>query len=51
MDSAILADAGVETVIIGPVGGGAHTTEEWVDLDSLADLAAILAKAAADYCA
>ncbi len=51
MDSAILADAGVETVIIGPVGGGAHTTEEWVDLGSLADLAAILAKAAADYCA
>jgi acetylornithine deacetylase len=51
MDSAILADAGVETVIIGPVGGGAHTTEEWVDLGSLADLAAILAKAAMDYCA
>ena len=51
MDSAILADAGVETVIIGPVGGGAHTTEEWVDLGSLEDLAAILAKAAADYCA
>jgi acetylornithine deacetylase len=51
MDSAILADAGVETVIIGPVGGGAHTTEEWVDLGSLADLAAILAKAATDYCA
>jgi acetylornithine deacetylase len=51
MDSAILADAGVETVIIGPVGGGAHTTEEWVDLGSLADLAAILTKAAAAYCA
>jgi len=51
MDSAILADAGVETVIIGPVGGGAHTAEEWVDLASLADLAAILTKAAADYCA
>jgi acetylornithine deacetylase len=51
MDSAILADAGVETVILGPVGGGAHTAEEWVDLASLADLAAILAAAAADYCA
>ena len=51
MDSAILADAGVETVIIGPVGGGAHTAEEWVDLASLADLAAILTKAAAAYCA
>jgi acetylornithine deacetylase len=51
MDSAILADAGVETVIIGPVGGGAHTSEEWVDLQSLADLAGILAEAAVVYCA
>jgi acetylornithine deacetylase len=51
MDSAILADAGVETVILGPVGGGAHTADEWVDLDSLADLAAILADVATAYCA
>jgi acetylornithine deacetylase len=51
MDSAILADAGVETVILGPVGGGAHTADEWVDVASLADLAAILADAAAAYCA
>ncbi len=51
MDSAILADAGVETVIIGPVGGGAHTSEEWVDLQSLAELAGILAEAAVVYCA
>jgi acetylornithine deacetylase len=51
MDSAILADAGVQTVILGPKGAGAHTAEEWVDLASLGDLAAILADAAADYCA
>jgi acetylornithine deacetylase len=50
MDSAILADAGVETVIIGPIGGGAHTTDEWVDLQSLERLAAILAEAATAYC-
>jgi acetylornithine deacetylase len=50
MDSAILADAGVETVIIGPIGSGAHTAEEWVDLRSLEQLAAILADAAAGYC-
>lgn len=49
MDSAILADAGVETVIIGPVGGGAHTSEEWVDLQSLETLVAILVDAAAAY--
>jgi acetylornithine deacetylase len=51
MDSALLADAGVETVIIGPVGGGAHTADEWVDLRSLEDFAAILAEAASRYCA
>jgi len=50
MDSAILADAGVDTVIIGPKGGGAHTDEEWVDVQSLEDLATILADAAADFC-
>ncbi len=50
MDSALLADAGVETVIIGPIGGGAHTSEEWVDLQSLEDLAMILATAAVTYC-
>ena len=51
MDSAILADAGVETVVIGPIGGGAHTSEEWVDLQSLERLAVILADAATAYCA
>jgi len=50
MDSAILADAGVETVIIGPIGAGAHTAEEWVDLESLAVLANILADTAIAYC-
>ncbi len=51
MDSALLADAGIETVILGPVGGGAHTAEEWVDLQSLVDLTEILTRTAADYCA
>jgi acetylornithine deacetylase len=50
MDSAILADAGVETVIVGPIGGGAHTEEEWVDLASLETLAGILAETAIAYC-
>lgn len=50
MDSAILADAGIETAVFGPIGGGAHTAEEWVDLDSLAVLAEILATTALAYC-
>ena len=50
MDSALLAAAGVETVVIGPIGAGAHADEEWVDLQSLVELAQILAEAALDYC-
>jgi acetylornithine deacetylase len=50
MDTAILAEAGVEAAVIGPAGAGAHAAEEWVDLKSLEDLAAILADAAAAYC-
>ncbi len=50
MDSAILADAGVETVVIGPAGAGAHTSQEWVDLPSLETLAGTLAGAATSFC-
>ncbi len=50
MDSALLAAAGVETVVIGPAGAGAHAEEEWVDIRSVADLAGILADAAVSYC-
>jgi acetylornithine deacetylase len=51
MDAALIAAAGIETVVLGPVGTGAHADEEWVDLESVAQLAAILALAAARYCA
>ena len=50
MDSALTAAAGVDTVVIGPHGAGAHASEEWVDLDSCARLAEILAHAAIEYC-
>ncbi len=49
-DAALLAAAGVETVMIGPIGGGAHAAEEWVDLESLSDLANILVQTVLDYC-
>src|SRR6185436_12036637 len=39
MDSALLAAAGVETVVLGPTGAGAHAAEEWVDVQSVSDLA------------
>lgn len=50
MDTAILAAAGVEAAVIGPAGAGAHAVEEWVDLQSVQDAAAILAQTAASYC-
>jgi acetylornithine deacetylase len=50
MDSAILAAAGIETVVMGPNGAGAHAVEEWVELDSVANFALILARTALAYC-
>ncbi len=50
MDSALTAAAGVDTVVIGPHGGGAHADVEWVDVDSCVRLAEILARAAIDFC-
>ena len=49
-DAAILAAAGMETVLIGPKGAGLHSAEEWVDLQSVQDLALILAETAVRYC-
>lgn len=49
-DAALLGAAGVETAIIGPIGAGLHTTEEWVELDSILDLTRILTHTAIDFC-
>jgi acetylornithine deacetylase len=50
MDSAILAAKGVDTVVCGPAGAGAHAAVEWVDLASVAQLARALVGAARRYC-
>lgn len=50
MDAAILQSHGIDTVVIGPTGAGAHAAEEWVEVDSVARLAQILAHAAIQYC-
>jgi len=51
MDAALLQEAGIETVVCGAAGAGAHADVEWVELDSVIQLAEILAEAALDYCA
>ena len=49
-DAALTSDAGMETVLLGPKGGGLHSAEEWVEIQSLVDLAHVLAQSAIKYC-
>jgi acetylornithine deacetylase len=49
-DSALFAEAGIDTVIIGPQGGGIHTHTEWVDTQSVLDLTRIFIETIIDYC-
>jgi acetylornithine deacetylase len=50
MDASLLKAAGVETVVIGPAGAGAHADLEYVELDSVGQLADILVRSAQAYC-
>lgn len=50
MDSALLAGAGVDTIVIGPAGAGAHAADEWVEVESVIQLSRILAQAVLEYC-
>jgi acetylornithine deacetylase len=49
-DAALFAEVGIDTVLIGPKGQGLHSAEEWVDLQSAVDLAAILVETAVQFC-
>ena len=50
-DAALIADAGIPTVLFGPVGEGAHATVEWVDLASLDRVREVVLGVAAEWCA
>ena len=49
-DAALLAAAGIPTVVFGPIGAGAHAAEEWIDLQSAEQAAMIYAQTALAYC-
>ncbi len=49
-DAAIFAAAGMETALLGPVGAGLHSAVEWVDVASLNQLTAVLARTCIQYC-
>ena len=50
-DAAVLAAAGIPTVLFGPIGEGAHADVEWVDLDSAARCAELYLAVARELCA
>jgi acetylornithine deacetylase len=41
-DSALLSGAGIPTILLGPIGEGAHADVEWVDLASVEQTAEVL---------
>ena len=51
MDSGVLVEAGIPSVVFGPVGDGEHTDDEWVDLASVAVCTDVLVAAARAFCA
>ncbi len=50
MDTALLAEAGIDAVVLGPAGEGAHAAVEWVDLESVRQTAEILVRTARAFC-
>lgn len=51
MDAAVLSGAGIPTVVFGPSGAGAHATEEWVDIASVAACTDVIEAVAREFCA
>jgi acetylornithine deacetylase len=51
MDAAFIAAAGIPTVVFGPTGEGAHAIEEYVELESVQQVAEIVIETARRFCA
>ena len=49
-DAALISDAGIDTIILGPIGDGLHTNNEWVSIKSLNDLTKLLIKISCSFC-
>ena len=49
-DSALLAGAGIPTVLFGPVGEGAHAVVEWVDIAAAERCLELYVNVAAEFC-
>jgi acetylornithine deacetylase len=51
MDAALLAAAGIPTVIFGPGGAGAHAVIEWADLEQVQQCSDVLLATVQEFCA
>ncbi|MFA5552794.1 MAG: M20/M25/M40 family metallo-hydrolase [Trueperaceae bacterium] len=49
-DAALVAAAGIPTVLYGPRGGGIHQSVEWVELDSVETVRQVLVRTARAIC-
>ena len=49
-DAALVAAAGIPTVLFGPAGEGAHAAVEWVDISSLERCREVYVAVAAAIC-
>lgn len=49
-DTALLAAAGIETLILGAAGGGAHAAIEWIEIPSVLALTDVLTGVVTDIC-
>jgi acetylornithine deacetylase len=50
-DAALIAGAGIPTVLFGPTGAGAHGAVEWVSVSSLERVREVVRRVAMDWCA
>jgi acetylornithine deacetylase len=50
-DAALIAGAGIPTVLFGPEGEGAHAAVEWVDVASLDRVREVVLRVATEWCA
>lgn len=49
-DAAILGEAGIPSILYGPMGAGLHSTEEWVNIQSVLKCRDALVELARDWC-
>lgn len=50
LDIALLADAGIPTVVFGAGGGGFHAHEEWADIETLDPVARVYVDLVREFC-